>query len=154
MEHRIKKRALSDVVTTVLIILVAIVAVGIIGVVVNKFVHQGVDQINTATQCNALVLTPVSCKGTTGTPTVVYNRGSGAVSLTGVKLIVTYDDGTSGVEPAATPVAGELESKSQAVTIAVPATKAAKSFAVAGVVTASDGSTQNCQPSQPVACVA
>jgi hypothetical protein len=154
MEHRIKKRALSDVVTTVLIILVAIVAVGIIGVVVNNFVKQGAGQINTATQCNALVLTPVSCK-VTGVPainatTVVYSRGPGAATVSGVRVILTFADGSNNVQLNNTAAAGELESKAQ---IYASMTATAKSATVAGVVTASDGSTQNCQAAQPVACV-
>jgi hypothetical protein len=151
MEHRIKKRALSDVVTTVLIILVAIVAVGIIGVVVKNFVTQGASQINTAAQCNALVLTPISCAWSgTGTAIVIYNRGGGNVTtLTGVKLILIREsDGTSVVDNAYE-VAGELESKRQGVTISTKPS----SFAVAGVITDAQGYNRTCASSQTVACV-
>ncbi|MEK6893440.1 MAG: archaellin/type IV pilin N-terminal domain-containing protein, partial [Nanoarchaeota archaeon] len=73
------KRALSDVVTTVLIILFAIVAVAIIGGIVLSQVNKAGGKIDSSAICSEFQVTPVKCTaGDASNPaTLMIRRDSG-----------------------------------------------------------------------------
>ena len=60
------KRGLSDVITTLIIILLVLVAVGIIWVVVRNVVQSGSEQIDITTRCVAVDLRAVSVTSVEG----------------------------------------------------------------------------------------
>ncbi len=96
----INKRGLSDVVTTVLIILFAIVAVTIVGGVVINQINKAGSKVESLTTCNALELEPVKCiyNEQTTSPAVglLYRRGAGGgeLQLVQVDLLVERTDKT------------------------------------------------------------
>lgn len=95
-----KKKGLSAVITTLIIILLVLVAVGIIWVVVRNVVEQGAQQIDINTKCvavdvRAVSVTPVA--GESGNYSISLNRRAGGGDIGGVKLNVFNDTSSSGV---------------------------------------------------------
>ena len=84
------KRGLSDVITTLIIILLVLVAVGIIWVVVRNVVQSGSEQIEITTRCVAVDLRAVSVtsvEGQAGNYTVTLQRRAGGDTIDGVRLV-------------------------------------------------------------------
>jgi hypothetical protein len=152
---KMSKKGLSDVVTTVLIILFAVIAVTVIGAIVLNQVKGAGGKIDTATVCQQVGIEPVRCTytkiGADNAAGVLFRR-SGAVPnvvLVNVSLLVEYSDGTlkndgfgSGISP--------MESKLELVVLD-PA-KTATNFKVATTLKDANGQVFGCEPSQPVVC--
>ncbi len=87
------KRGLSDIVSTVLIIMLVLAAVAIIGNIVIKNLNKSEQKIQEAMECQSLELDALKCtEGTNGKYTVQYKWVKGGdVKLEGVKVFV-YDD--------------------------------------------------------------
>lgn len=82
------KKGLSDIVVTLLIVLLGVVAVATIGIVVNNLMKSGGQSLELGALCNQLVLdaTSVSCN-TSGTACRVLVRKSGVTDpLGGVEI--------------------------------------------------------------------
>ncbi len=73
----VNKRGVSDVITTVLIILLVLAAVAIIGGILLKNIGDAGSKIGTQTACIDLDVKPVTCArtGSAATATVSVNRG-------------------------------------------------------------------------------
>ena len=83
------KRGLSEVITTLIFILLAIIAIGIVWYIFNNLSNQTQGQINSNSQCIGLDIRPI---GITGTD-VQVTRGAGtATEIAGVKI--SPDGGT------------------------------------------------------------
>ncbi len=103
MKKEMGRRGLSDVVTTVLIILFALVAVAIIGGVVINQVNKAGTKITSSSTCSDLDITPVKCSNATATGvsagnfTVIATRGAGGSSLSVTALNAVFEkaDGTT-----------------------------------------------------------
>lgn len=93
------KRGLSEVVTTVLLILLVIAAIGIIWGFVQPFLTRGGEAVTTV--CLTLDIQPVNCKinynvgGTATTANITYKWAAGDAQLSGVKLLLERTDGNS-----------------------------------------------------------
>lgn len=90
------KRALSGVITTLIIILLVIAAIGIVWFVVRPFISGGGETFNIGTKClqTEVEVTAVMC-GTNDLCNVTLRRGSdGADELGGVNLIFYNSAGT------------------------------------------------------------
>lgn len=73
---KLNKKGVSDVVTTVLMILLVIAAIGILWVVIQRFVTQGTGTVPNQADCLTLQLTPSNARfvaGGTGTPANTLN---------------------------------------------------------------------------------
>ncbi len=86
-----EKRGLSDVVTTVLIILLVLVAIGIIWAAVRPTIENSGSRISG--DCLTIQLESVSCTAVAQGYDVVVKRNVGTGNLQGVKLV--FSDGTN-----------------------------------------------------------
>ena len=94
------KKGLSEVITAILVILLVLVAIGIIWVVVQKFMTQGQNQAEGGINCITVQLSVASViKDTTTTPkyVVTINRapGGGSSPVNEAKLVFKNDAGNS-----------------------------------------------------------
>ena len=83
------RRGLSEIVATLIIILLVIIAIGIIWTVVRNLLQSGADQIEISTKCNNIDISAVSVSPTVrlGNYTVRFSRGSDAESpVDGIKI--------------------------------------------------------------------
>ena len=91
----LKKRGLSTIVTTLLIILLSIVAIAVVWVVIANVVQSGTEQIALGQKCinvnfNSVSVLPVF--GQAGSYSVTLSRGSGGDPIAGVKVTVFNAD--------------------------------------------------------------
>ena len=99
MKKEMNKRGLSDVVTTVLIILFAIVAVAVVGGIVMNQINKAGKNIDKASFCTENIVEPVTCvnssQATGGVivPRVGYTRTACDAGLTNVRFNIEETDG-------------------------------------------------------------
>ena len=104
-----KKRGLSTVVTTIIMVLLVLVAIGVVWVVIRNIITDTSEQITTETILIDLKVTGVVNNSVSGSLDVSIERLVGEGDLTGMKVIVS--NGTSSeVFPITTPLPKELES--------------------------------------------
>lgn len=109
-----KKRGVSDVVTTVLMILLVIAAIGILWVVIQRFVTQGTNTVPSQADCISTTLTIGSASASTVT---VSRTGTSNAVISEVKIFV---DGSLRTTTAGSPP-GVGETKSYTLSSAVTA---------------------------------
>ena len=90
---QMNKRGLSDVVTTVLIILFAIVAVAVVGGIVLNQINKAGKNIDKASFCTENVVEPVTCTSSSLQSIVGLKRNSGTDTLSVVTLTFTKAGG-------------------------------------------------------------
>ena len=102
------KRGLSTIVITLILILLALVAVGIVWVVVNNIIKGGTEGIDINAKClNVNVeATAVKCAGSNCNVTLM-RTGTGNEAIGGVKLI--FKNSTAGNSSAVIDEAGNIE---------------------------------------------
>lgn len=85
----ISKKGLSDVVTTLIIILLSLVAIGIIWVVVNNILEGGASTTDINAKCLEVSIkaTSVSCTG--AVCNVTYKRSAGGDDIEGIVVILS-----------------------------------------------------------------
>lgn len=144
----LSKRGLSDVVTTVLIVLVALGAIGIIAGFLLPAIQSGSSQITAS--CLTLQLEPVKCTYTeANVATVLVKRNTGDSDLQGVTLVFTNSNGET--ESNITTINPNiLETKSVVASLA----DEPKSVQVSGTVLTEAGDEKICQLSRSVDCTA
>lgn len=92
------KKGLSDIVATLIIILLTLVAVGIIWVVIRNVVNSGASQIDISAKCTAVNLEAVSVNETSpGVYAVTLKRASGGDTIGGIKVSIFNTTANSGV---------------------------------------------------------
>jgi hypothetical protein len=149
------KKGLSDVVTTVLIVLVAIIAIGIVAGIFLPMIRNSGTKMQQQQACLDVQFEVSNCLtgATTGNNvTVVVKRNPGAPSV-GIakefKLIYTMADGSTVASSAYTPILNELESKVyHNNTLVVGPKKVAFALGIAD----DRGVVGYCNPIQPVSC--
>ncbi|MGD9275944.1 MAG: hypothetical protein PVJ67_02115 [Candidatus Pacearchaeota archaeon] len=89
------KKALSTVVTTLIIILLVLVAIGIIWVVISNVVTEGSQNVDYATKCFSIDVkaTTVACSGPT-LCNVTLKRGAEGDDIAGIKFV--FSNSTTG----------------------------------------------------------
>ncbi|HVY01473.1 MAG TPA: hypothetical protein VHA12_01780 [Candidatus Nanoarchaeia archaeon] len=149
MAHAMKKRGLSDVVTTVLIILLVLAAVAILGKYLLGFIQKGGTQISGATACSTLDLKPAACNVSANgaSVTVRYERGSGVATLTNVTLIFSDATGATTLNYTSV-IPAALESK----TFSTATASRPVSVSLAGTVTTETGDSKLCEKTSAVQC--
>jgi len=94
------KKAMSDIISVVIIVGLTMVVIGIVWFVVQGIIQGGVEQTEFASKCLDVSarITSVDCSATT-TCTVVVKRdpGKGNDVIGGVKMIISNDIGTSAI---------------------------------------------------------
>jgi len=83
------KRGLSEVVTTIITILLVLVAIGIVWAVINNVLQSGTEQTENAAKCLQVDIkaTAATCSGT-GVCNVTYRRSSGGDDIDGIKIVL------------------------------------------------------------------
>ena len=90
------KKGLSEIVATLIIILLTLVAVGIIWVVIRNVVEGGAEQVDISQRCLAVELSAVTVNETSsGAYSVTLRRGSDSQGDIGVKVNVFLGTTTS-----------------------------------------------------------
>lgn len=142
------KRGISDVVTTVLIVLLSIVAIAILwGFLQPMFTKSG-GKIQQAEACLTVNLEVASCSAIGNVANVTVKRNPGAVNLKEIKLIFSAADGTTAVVNG-TGYPEELGSKVYANNnVGFKAT----GVSVAAGIADSQGIVSYCSPTQQVVC--
>jgi flagellin-like protein len=142
------KKGISEVVTTVLIVLLTIVAIAILwGFLQPLFTKSGV-KVQMAEQCLSVSLEVTSCVNNAATgPTNVSVKRTGAATLKEVKVILTKPNGETVAISQVAP--DELETKLYSNLLA--GTKATSVSVAAGIADA-QGAVNYCTPTQPVNC--
>ena len=150
---RVNRKGLSDVVTTLLIILVAVAAVAIIGTIVLNQVQKGGSQIQATANCQQVDIYPIACSGTADHVNVTRRAGGTDVAPAGIKIlrdtsgVVTV----SNVIPTGLPAVGATATLSPMTgTPAAVLDLASSKVSVAAVFKASDGTDVTCDPSPTV----
>lgn len=106
----ISKKGLSEIVATLLIILVTLIAVSIIWVVVKNVIEKGADEIDLASQPINLQIQSVVVDGDAVTVTVVVRRSAGEGDFTGMDFV--FSDGVNSETIRQNTVIDELDVKS------------------------------------------
>jgi len=147
------KKGISDVVTTVLIVLLSLVAVAIVWSFLSPLITKSGTQISQTQACLSASLEVASCKVASGTlynVTVHRNAGAADVEEMKLKLIFLNADG-SGTTKAfeqTDDTPGELETY----LYQQPVGFIAENVAVAAGIPDAKGDINYCPSSQPVAC--
>src|SRR3989344_1618641 len=154
------KKAVSDVVSTVLIILLVVAAIAIIGAIVLNTVNKAGPKVDTAVACQSLDIKPNACVYDTSDGRVTsasFVRGSGGSDVTVSKVTAIFQDDSvvtkgSSVEYSNT---AEIAKTFSAVdiTATLPTAPNAQSGAKRMIVAATiSGATEICPASLPVTC--
>jgi flagellin-like protein len=84
------KKGLSEVVTTLIIILLVLVAIGIVWVVVNKVLQSGTEQTEISAKCLLIDIKATAAQCTAaGICNVTYKRNAGGEDIDGVIIILS-----------------------------------------------------------------
>lgn len=146
---KIQKRGISDIITTVLIILLAIAAVVLIWGFIKRPIEQGGQQIQASGDCFSLKLKPTGCtlnaNKTVVDATVQWAEGN--VNLKTIKFVVTDAKGATKVEDIAVDDLKILETKSATVSVTSLNTTSLTLSAV-GVIQPKNGEPTPCTTSQ------
>ncbi|MDO8564339.1 MAG: hypothetical protein Q7R87_05000 [Nanoarchaeota archaeon] len=153
------KKALSDVITNVLIILLVIVAVGIIAAFIMPLLRNTGTQVTEGTGCLSVNVEIASCTyNSTGGSGVadgknftrlVINRGPGSYGIDSVKYILEKDDGTTNITSFTTADLASFTEFASVVKNLTPNKVIPKS---AGVAVTMAGAKNSCPESPRVTC--
>lgn len=94
-KKRVNKRGLSTIVATLIVVLLVFVAVGILWVVLRNFVQGGSQQIDLASRCIEVSVTPTKVVSAGGIYNVTLLRTGGDFEISGVNLVFTGSGGDS-----------------------------------------------------------
>ena len=141
----VNKKGLSDVVTTVLIVLLTLVAIGVLWSFLQPLFTKSGSKIQQTEACLSLDLEVVNCRALSGNVTV--KRNPGAANLKEIRLIFEKSDGSTSVVNS-TNFPDELGTVIYANTLGFEP----KSVAIAAGVADAQGVISYCTPKQPVTC--
>ena len=149
------KRGVSEVVTTILFVLLALAAVIIVGAFIRTQLTGTTSQATLTKACFDLNLEATGCKysinGTSYNTVINYRRGNQKVdyNLTAVNLVFEFADGTTKVTRTAN-APDLLEIKKDAAVLASLPSKAS----VAGILLDQTGKESSCEASPKITCEA
>ncbi|MEK6828732.1 MAG: archaellin/type IV pilin N-terminal domain-containing protein [Nanoarchaeota archaeon] len=83
------KRGLSEVVTTLIIILLVLVAIGIVWAVVSNILQTGSEQTEISAKCLQVGVKATAASCTAGACSVTYKRSAGGDDIDGVVIILS-----------------------------------------------------------------
>ena len=144
------KRGLSEVVSTLIIILLVLVAIGIVWVVVSNVLQSGASQTEIGAKCLQVDVkaNAVNCasNNVTWECDVTYNRKSGGDAIDGIKIVLS-----NGLESSTASVAGnvaplDVRTQSNINTTIVIANAEPSSAQIAAFFIDDSGNEQVCNP--------
>ena len=141
------KKGISDVVTTVLIVLLSLVAIAVVWSFLSPLITRSGTQIAQTEACLSASLEVSGCKITDTTYNVNVKRNAGAANIASIKLIFGKEDGSTIVntqDSAPEELGTSLYS--------IEPGESAKEVSVAAGILDSKGVVGYCTPSQPVNC--
>lgn len=141
------KKGLSDVVTTVLIILISIIAIVVLGSFLLPLVTKSGTNIEQAESCLTASLEVSSCKVTDTSANVTVKRNAGAASIGEIRLIFENPSGETSVVANST-VPEELGTKVYSKNLGFRA----KGVSVAAGIADAKGNINYCNPTLSVKC--
>ena len=152
-----KKKGVSDIVSTVLIILLVVAAIAVVGAIVVRTLNKAGPQVGSAASCLDLQVLPTRCSysGTGNSPTVLINRKSGGSNLEISGLKFLFYKGVGSETRTSTIYLNALETKPYVFSGANALTAATASpdfVAVAATIKGSDGKDIQCSLSGKVGC--
>ena len=150
MKDMVNKKGLSDVVSTVLIILLVLAAVGIIGSIVLKQIKGTGSKIETTLGCQDIVLTPVKCTLDTTddkTPTVLVSRGNDNADISSFDLIFEDTGQVTEIKNIDTELPVALGTSSYTLPDDDILTKTPAKISVSAIIRGSDGKDNKCPAS-------
>jgi Tfp pilus assembly protein FimT len=147
------RKGLSDVVTTVLIILLVLAAVALIWGFLMPFFRGSGNQITSATSCLNLQMEVASCKNVSSGTNENYNityrwTGGSDLTLDSAKVFIYDTDGSN--KAVVAPKVDFLSSNTVNISASV---KAGRTASVVGVIKNADGTTAACSESTKVTCI-
>ena len=147
MRYLNNKKGLSDVVATVLIILLALAAVVIVWSFVSPSLRSSGTQINVQTKCLTMELKPTNCKLSGTTASVTYQLAGGE-KPNKIRFLFEGAGGTtdiSAIDVTGTDIPDSLETKNKSlITYSLgPPIK----VSLVAVILGDDGKEYNCSPS-------
>lgn len=141
------KKGISDVITTVLIVLLSLVAIAIVWSFISPLITKSGQQVAQTQACLSASLEVTDCKLSGTMYNVTVHRNAGAADVKEIKLIFAKSDGTSQAINQSSNLPGELETK----LYQVPFSNASNVAVAAGIADAK-GNVGYCTPSQPTNC--
>ena len=82
------KRAMSTIVTTVIMVALVLIAVGVVWAVINNVINQGTQDIDLRSDCLKITVESASPTSCTGSDCTVYlERKAGGKDIAGIKVI-------------------------------------------------------------------
>jgi len=151
------KKGLSDVVTTVLIILLVLAAVGIVGSYVLKMINQGGEKISGASICSSLQVEPKNCtqiqsgSGGKWTVSVTASKKGTDATIKSIGVILYKSDGTS-VSQTATAIPKFLETSEIYSLGNLGSNPSYAGVSVVPTITTDDGADVTCSESEKITC--
>lgn len=94
--RQIGKRGVSDIIVSLIMIVIVLGAVAIVWFLIRGFISSGTEQIGTGTQCLEVNIKPtaLTCSGSgNSTCEVVVSRETGGKEIGGIKLVFTNSTG-------------------------------------------------------------
>jgi FlaG/FlaF family flagellin (archaellin) len=111
---KLNKRGVSEVIVTVLMVLLVLAAIAILAGVILSFVNRGTDAISGGGEEDCITyqtkITKAEWSDTADTLSV-WVQGVGQATPTAVKIVVEADDGTVTINTTSYPVIGPQETK-------------------------------------------
>jgi hypothetical protein len=148
---KIQKRGISDIITTVLIILLAIAAVVLIWGFIKRPIEQGGQQIQASGDCFALKLKPTGCtivqNGSSKNVSATIQWAEGNVNLKAIKFVVTDAKGATKVEDIDATGLKILETKSATINLG-SLDNSSLTLSAVGVIQPKNGEPTPCTTSQ------
>ena len=137
------KRALSDVVTTLIIILLSLVAIGIVWVVVSNVIEGSSETADIGAKCLEVDIKATAASCTGGTCDVTYKRSLGGDDIDG--LLILLSNGTQTVQASVLGNIAPLDTATKA-GIVETLTDDPNSVEIAAYFVDSSGQNQTCAP--------
>lgn len=142
----INKRGISNIVVTLLLVLLALGAVMLLWGLVSNLLEDSSGKIQVTTACLDLNLEPVGCRYniTSNESRLRYKRGAGetVLDLAKVLLVLEFEDGSSSpIEVSGENVPSFLETKFY---VTGSFSSAPDKLSVAGVLTTAEGEEKTC----------
>jgi len=94
------KRGLSDIILTLIMILLVLVAVGVVWAVASGVINKGAGKVDLGTRCLDVDIKAIALKTGTLIPSsynLTLTRGAGGDNLAGVKIVLFSDSNNTGL---------------------------------------------------------
>lgn len=145
------KKAVSDIVSTVLIILLVVAAIAIVGAIVLNVVGKTGPKVDTLTSCISLDIKPNACaaRATSGAvlgASFIRNAGGADIKVAKVKMIFQDDAGVTKVN---SEVLGDPTEFTPYSNTSIITTTGVTKMAISATL---EGATEPCPISAPITC--